>query len=123
MFTLGKHQTKYVYPTLFFLFLLLMFLLRHVSAAERTPGDGGNRASSVRQRDDAPRRHSEAAFLEAVDDFNHRAVREEDLGDILRRNEERFRAYESNMRRAAGFHELPLWPHVPNRFGRFPIRN
>ncbi len=33
MFTLGKYQTKYVYPLLFWLLMLLFFLFRHAGAA------------------------------------------------------------------------------------------
>lgn len=59
MFTLGRYQTKYVYPSLFFLILLFLLLMRHSAAQDNQDGRGTGRVETIQERNEIARRHSE----------------------------------------------------------------
>ncbi len=63
MFTLGRHQTKYIYPLLFWLLILLFFLFRSAGATESEPATAPAENLSARR-----------GFREALESFNARAA-------------------------------------------------
>lgn len=107
MFTMGR-QTKYVYPSLFFLLLLLIMLLRMaVAGAEEAAGvlpAGGARRVDF----NGVPPHSEADFINAVNEFNAainpKTGHDRETQDvlILAGREDRVRDLQRNWRRTNG---------------------
>ena len=88
MFTLGRRETKYVYPSLFFLFLLFLLLLRMnatAAAAERVPDEPKGESVALLAPENgvfSGAGHSELDFISAVDSFNE-AINPSPLGRDL----------------------------------------
>ena len=108
MFTLGRRETKYVYPSLFFLFLLFLLFLRMnaAAAAESVPDEPKGESVALLAPDNeifSGAGHSELDFISAVDSFNE-AINPNPLGrDLaqrwtLRENAYKFEGNATDMR-------------------------